>query len=65
MVPTIIYLWVGIDCAVGSSMKNAVIKKQIEQADKVITITRANLKLPGETFEAYMKRMAAQRQGAK
>lgn len=35
-----------------------VMKKQLEQAPE---ITDANRKLEGETFEAYLKRMAAQR----
>lgn len=40
------------------AIKQAVIKQQLEQGP---VITDANRKLPGETFEAYIKRMAAAR----
>lgn len=39
-------------------IKQEVMKKQLEQAGP---ITDANRVLPGESFEAYLKRMAAQR----
>lgn len=41
-----------------NQIKQALIKQQLKQAPK---ITDANRIIPGETFEAYIKRMAAAR----